>query len=46
MKTSSSESRPRKVELTCSYSKNTTTTMSILHITAEPVLFLLKPALW
>ena len=33
---SSSELRPRKVELTCTHSKNVTITMSILHITTEP----------
>ena len=38
IKTSGSESRPRKVELTRAHSKNVTTTVSILHITTKLVL--------
>ena len=36
IKISGSESRPRKVELTCTH-KNAMTTVSILHITTELV---------
>ena len=38
IKMSGSESRPRKVELTCTHSKNAMTTMSNVHITMKPVL--------
>ena len=40
IKMSGSESRPRKVELMCTHSKNTTTTESILYITTKPVFVL------
>ena len=40
IKMSGNESRPRKVELMCTHSKNTTTTESILHITTKPVFVL------
>ena len=42
---SHSQSRPRKVELMWVHSKNTTTTMNILHITMEPVLVPTKTSL-
>ena len=38
IKTSGSESRSRKVELTHAFKKNATTTVGILHITTKPVL--------
>ena len=37
IKTSGSESRPRKVELASAHKKNATTTASILHITTKLV---------
>ena len=37
IKTSGSESRPRKVELASAHKKNATTTESILHITTKLV---------
>ena len=45
IKMSSSESRPRKVELMHTHSKNVTTTESILHITMKFVFVLMKTSL-
>ena len=47
IKTSSSESQPRKVELTCTHSKNVTTTVSvsILHITMKTIFIPTKTSL-
>ena len=45
IKMSSSELQPRKVELTLAHSKNSTTTVSILHLTTEPIFIPTKTSL-
>ena len=42
IKMSCSESRPKKVELTCTYSKNAMTIVSIIHTTTTSVSVLTK----
>ena len=41
-----SESRPRKVEVTCMHSKTTMTTVSILHITMKHLFVPMKASLY